>query len=109
MHQPQIISIVIYGQRFPFSRCVFISWTCTCVLMGLLTTVCFVAAQLAVLYSITVDSVVGARVFVWHGGVELYLAVVIFVVPCRRQAGAIAHCQWGRVGGIKCRRLEPEK
>lgn len=52
-------------------------------LMGLLTAVCFVAAQLAVLYSIAEDSVVGARVFFWHGGSELYLlAAVILVVHC---------------------------
>lgn len=82
MRQPQIISITIYGWRFP-SRCVFVSWMCTCMLMGLLTAVCFVAAQLAVLYSITEDSVVGARVCFWHGGSELYLlAAVILVVRC---------------------------
>lgn len=64
-----------------FSRCVFVFWTCTCVLMGVLTTVCFVAAQLAVLYSIAEDSVVGARVLSWHGRGEIYfLAVVILVV-----------------------------
>ena len=71
-----------------------------CIHVLILTTVCFISPQLAVPYSVTFNSIVGAGVGLGERHFFISTCVVIIVESvCCCRPGAIMNCFWGRVGG----------